>query len=110
MPILRSSRDAKLPLPRFSARARSARARCALALAAAIGLAGCAGEEPLSLPVPPNPNVPDIGHDSYPTLGTTGSAGRPTLSDRDKARLQSDLERLAREREGTVRTNIERQN
>lgn len=79
------------PLPRP---ARSARVLPLVLLA--LGLAGCAGDSPLSLPVPPRADVPEVAHDSYPTIGTTARTGRPALTEPQRAKLQGDLERLSR--------------
>ncbi|MDQ0504616.1 hypothetical protein [Xanthobacter agilis] len=69
----------------------------ALALLAPAGLAGCSGDGTVALPVPPRADVPEVAHDSYPTIGTTPHTGRPALTDAQRAKLQSDLERLSRD-------------
>lgn len=68
-----------------------------LALAAALGLAGCSGDTPLSLPVPPHPDVPEVATDSYPTVGAPERTGRPVLTEAQRAKLQGDLERLSKD-------------
>jgi len=73
-------------------------------LVLAAGLAGCSGDTPLALPIPPRPDVPEVATDSYPTIGTTERTGRPVLTDDQRARLQGDLERLSRSNATSART------
>lgn len=76
---------------------RLARGAIAVALlTGASGLAGCSGNAPLALPVPPHPDVPEVTSDSYPTIGTTPHTGRPALTEAQRARLQGDLERASK--------------
>lgn len=71
-------------------------------------LGGCAGQEdPFSALTPPDPKVPEVQHNSYPTLGTATPTGRKTLTPAERDRLQSDLENLATSRERKVRQAIE---
>lgn len=78
-----------------------------VAFGAMTGLAACSSDAPLSLPVPPRPDVPEVAHDSYPTVGATPRTGRPVLTDPQRAKLQSDLERLSRERGAKVEAAIQ---
>ncbi|MFG1294743.1 MULTISPECIES: hypothetical protein [Xanthobacter] len=80
--------------PAFGLLARSAFA--ASMLAAAAGLSACSGDSTLTLPVPPHPDVPEVAHDSYPTIGATPHTGRPALNEAQRARLQGDLERASK--------------
>lgn len=98
MPMMRPSQQSyhiACQIPCHTARpARSARVFPLVFLA--LSLAGCAADSPLSLPVPPRADVPEVAHDSYPTIGTTARTGRPALTEPQRAKLQSDLERLSR--------------
>ncbi len=70
-------------------------------------LGGCAGQEdPLSALTPPDPKVPEVQDNTYPTLGTAPSTQK-TLSPAERSKLQSELESLAASREGKVKRAIE---
>lgn len=82
-------------------------ARLAMAAALGIGLAGCAGSEPL-VPVAPDPKVPVVAGDSFPNLAGPQAAGRrPTLSQEERSRLERDLDGTARDRQRKLREKIE---
>ncbi|MFG1479411.1 hypothetical protein V5F53_12210 [Xanthobacter sp. V4C-4] len=78
-----------------------------VALGTMTGLAACSSDGPLSLPVPPHADVPEVTHDSYPTVGAPARPGRQVLTEPQRARLQSDLERLSKEREAKVQAAIQ---
>ena len=72
-----------------------------------LGLAGCAGDGPLASLTPPNPEVPKVEADNFPSLGTTVVAGRPApLTAEERAKLQSDLEALAKDREAKLKKSL----
>ncbi|WP_454917211.1 hypothetical protein [Xanthobacter sediminis] len=75
-----------------------------LAAVMAGGLTGCTGDAPLSLPVPPRPDVPEVATDSYPSVGAPERTGRPVLTDTQRAKLQGDLERLSKDNAAKVQT------
>jgi len=92
----------------LSCRATAARPLvAAVAMVALLGLTACAGDSPLKLPVPPHANVPEVSHDSYPSIGTTARSGRQPLTEPQRAALQRDLEQLSREREAKVMSAIQ---
>lgn len=71
-------------------------------------LAGCAGETPIDSLVPPNPDVPQVAPDAFPTLGTTAQTGRPPpLTPEQRDKLQKDLENLAKQREQKLKRSQE---
>lgn len=92
-------------LARAAAPARNALARHALrALAAGLlvgGLAACAGSDPLAGLTPPNPQVPPVESDQFPTVGAPPSDRAAPLTPEGQQKLQKDLERAARQQART---------
>ncbi|MEP9351316.1 hypothetical protein [Xanthobacter sp. KR7-225] len=85
----------------------SARGGRACAAALLLALAGCAGDGPLASLTPPNPEVPKVEADNFPSIGTTVVAGRPApLTAEERAKLQSDLEALAKDREAKLKQSL----
>ncbi|WP_348842209.1 hypothetical protein [Xanthobacter sp. KR7-65] len=71
-------------------------ARAAGAAAALTLLAACAGGESVPGLTPPNPPVPQVPENAFPTLGAPPADRREPLTPEGQAKLQRDLERLAR--------------
>ena len=90
-------RNRTCPSPRRQPGPTARRAVAFVLLAAASALAGCSGDGALSLPLPPNPQVPEVTGDSHPSLGTTTRAGMQPLTEADRAKLQSDLEHASQD-------------
>ncbi|WP_238121176.1 MULTISPECIES: hypothetical protein [unclassified Xanthobacter] len=106
MPTMRP-RPRILPLP-VPARAARPLATFGVLTTLALGLAACANDTPLTLPVPPDTsNVAEVPADSYPTIGTTPRTGRAPMTDAQRARLQRDLEQVSRDREAKIRSAVD---
>lgn len=71
--------------------------RAALATLIAAGLAGCASEQAVWGP-PAHTEVPAVAAEDFPTIGTAPAQGRKPLTAEQRAKLESDLDRLAKER------------
>ena len=69
-------------------------------------LGGCAADGPLASITPPNPDVPQVEADNFPTIGTQPTGRPPPLSAEDRAKLQADLEALAKDREAKLKRSI----
>lgn len=77
-------------------------------LAAASLLAACASGDPLASIAPPNPDVPKVAPDAFPTLGTTEAKGRPApLNPAQRDQLQKELESLAKSRQDQVEKQLQ---
>lgn len=69
--------------------------RAAAATALLLGLAACAGSDIPGL-APPETSVPEVDHQSFPTLGAPPADRRDPLTAEQQQKLQRDLERLGR--------------
>lgn len=69
-------------------------------------LAGCAADGPLASITPPNPDVPKVEADNFPSIGTQPTGRPPPLSAEERAKLQADLEALAKDREAKLKRSI----
>ncbi|MFG1357996.1 hypothetical protein [Xanthobacter pseudotagetidis] len=69
-------------------------------------LGGCAADGPLASITPPNPDVPQVEADNFPSIGTQPTGRPPPLSAEDRAKLQADLEALAKDREAKLKRSI----
>lgn len=82
----------------------AARAGAAALVAAFLG--GCAADGPLASITPPNPDVPKVEADNFPSIGTQATGRPPPLSPEERAKLQADLEALAKDREAKLKRSI----
>lgn len=106
MPTMRFRQRITSPMRRAARATRLVAAVGALA-GALVGLAACANDAPLGLPVPPDTStVPQVDHETYPTVGTTPRTGRAPLSEPQRAKLQKDLEQISKERDAKVRSAV----
>jgi predicted small lipoprotein YifL len=78
---------------------------CAAVLVLA-ALAGCTSDGPLASITPPNPDVPKVEADNFPSIGAQPTGRPPPLSAEDRAKLQADLEALAKDREAKLKRSI----
>lgn len=110
MPTMRFRQRITSPMRRAARATRLVAARSARAGALAgalLGLAACTNDAPLSLPVPPDTSkLPQVDHETYPTVGTTPRTGRAPLSEPQRAKLQKDLEQISKERDAKVRSAV----
>lgn len=83
-------------MPPVRHRLRVAGAAFALCL-----LSACAGYDPLVGLNPPNPEVPPVATDQFPTVGAIPTDRRAPLTAEGQQKLQKDLEGAAR-RQGAV--------
>ncbi|MGQ3676313.1 hypothetical protein ACT6QH_12545 [Xanthobacter sp. TB0139] len=71
-------------------------------------LAACSGEDRLSLPLPPaHPNVANVEHDQYPTVGTTESTGRTVLKPQQRVALERELARSGKDNGRSIESRLE---
>lgn len=104
-PFMSSMRPDTPTLPQAAARApayphlpaagrgRRLSVRGLVAVLALAGLAACAKEDTLTIPVAPHPNVPAVTHDNYPHVGTTEGSGKGILEPRQRAALEQNIAR-----------------
>ncbi len=81
--------------------------RSAIAIMAVSGLAACSGQDSLSLPLPPHPNVPAVTHDTYPTIGTADDTGRKILDPKARAALEQDIARTGAQHGRTIENRLQ---
>ncbi|WP_156922350.1 hypothetical protein [Azorhizobium doebereinerae] len=80
----------------------------AAVLAAALALAGCAGDSPLAFLNPHVPDVPKVEPTAYPTLGAPDVKRMPVLTPDAQAKLQKDLETLSKDNGKSLEQAIEK--
>ncbi|MGE4373575.1 MAG: hypothetical protein AB7E29_11900 [Xanthobacter sp.] len=95
--------------PRLFAPRHSATAwKGALVIVALSCLAACSEKDRLTLPLPPaHPNVANVEHDQYPTVGTTESTGGAVLKPQQRVALERELAISGKQNGRSIESRLE---